>query len=81
MELALQELALPAATEPLAAGANDPYKMVQVHDYKSLSFFRQSPVVKSASTETIRVFAQNYPSCSARSSSSTCPPSWASCTA
>ena len=39
----------------------DPYKIVQVHDYKSISFLRQSPQVKTASTETIKVFAQNYP--------------------
>src|SRR6202012_4867917 len=39
----------------------DPYKILQVHDYKSISFLRQSPTVKAASTETIKVFAQNYP--------------------
>ena len=60
MELALQELSLSTATRPITA-EYDPYKMVQVHDYKSISFLRQSPTVKSASTETIKVFAQNYP--------------------
>jgi hypothetical protein len=60
MELALQELALPAATKPITA-TEDPYKIIQVHDYKSISFLRQSPHVKAASTETIKVFAQNYP--------------------
>jgi phosphatidylinositol transfer protein SFH5 len=60
MELALQELNLSAATKPITADY-DPYKIYQVHDYKSISFFRQSPQVKSASTETIRVFAANYP--------------------
>jgi hypothetical protein len=60
MELALQELDLAAATQPITAD-HDPYKIFQVHDYKSLSFLRQSPQVKSASTETIKVFAQNYP--------------------
>jgi phosphatidylinositol transfer protein SFH5 len=60
MELALADLNLSAATKPITAEW-DPYKIFQVHDYKSLSFFRQSPQVKAASTETIRVFAQNYP--------------------
>ena len=39
----------------------DPYKITQVHDYKSLSFIRQPASVRAASQETIRVFAQNYP--------------------
>ncbi|KAL2268283.1 hypothetical protein VTJ83DRAFT_3129 [Remersonia thermophila] len=60
MELALQELDLSSATKPIVADY-DPYKIFQVHDYKSISFLRQSPQVKSASTETIKVFAQNYP--------------------
>jgi hypothetical protein len=60
MEIALQELALSSATKPITADY-DPYKIFQVHDYKSISFLRQSPQVKSASSETIKVFAQNYP--------------------
>ncbi|KAK3376841.1 CRAL-TRIO domain-containing protein [Lasiosphaeria ovina] len=60
MELALQELSLSSAVKPITA-ENDPYKITQVHDYKSISFLRQSPHVKSASSETIKVFAQNYP--------------------
>jgi hypothetical protein len=60
MELALQSLDLPSATKPITAD-HDPYKIVQVHDYKSISFLRQSPHVKAASTETIKIFAQNYP--------------------
>ncbi|KAI1459914.1 CRAL/TRIO domain-containing protein [Annulohypoxylon moriforme] len=60
MELAVQELSLPTATKPITADY-DPYKIFQVHDYKSISFLRQSPQVKAASTETIRVFATGYP--------------------
>ena len=60
MELALQSLGLASATVPITA-TSDPYKLYQVHDYRSISFLRQSPAVKSASTETIKVFAQNYP--------------------
>ncbi len=60
MELALQELDIASANKPITADY-DPYKIFQVHDYKSISFLRQSPNVKSASAETIKVFAQNYP--------------------
>ncbi|KAJ9612163.1 Non-classical phosphatidylinositol transfer protein (PITP) [Cladophialophora chaetospira] len=60
MEGALQALGIDKATKPITA-EYDPYKILQVHDYKSISFLRQSPVVKAASTETIKVFAQNYP--------------------
>ncbi|KAL2186173.1 CRAL/TRIO domain-containing protein, partial [Thermothelomyces heterothallicus CBS 203.75] len=60
MELALQELDIASATKEITA-EYDPYKIFQVHDYKSISFLRQSPQVKSASQETIKVFAQNYP--------------------
>lgn len=60
MELALSELSLSTATVPITADY-DPYKMIQVHDYKSVSFLRQSPHVKTASREVIKLFAQNYP--------------------
>ncbi|KAH8881441.1 CRAL/TRIO domain-containing protein [Thozetella sp. PMI_491] len=60
MELALQDLSIATATKPITA-ENDPYKIYQVHDYKNVSFLRQSASVKAASKETIRVFAQNYP--------------------
>lgn len=60
MEEALQDLDISSATKPISA-EHDPYKIIQVHDYKSISFLRQSSVVKAASTETIKVFAQNYP--------------------
>ncbi|KAI1314064.1 CRAL-TRIO domain-containing protein [Xylaria venustula] len=62
MEQAVQELSLPTATTPITADPDaDPYKMFQVHDYKGVSFLRQAPQVKAASTETIRVFATAYP--------------------
>lgn len=60
MEEALHALAIDKATKPITAEW-DPYKIFQVHDYKSISFLRQQSVVKAASTETIKVFAQNYP--------------------
>jgi hypothetical protein len=62
MELALQSLNISSATKPISSNDSlDPYKIFQVHDYKSISFLRQSAQVKTASTETIKVFAQNYP--------------------
>ncbi|KAI0810022.1 CRAL-TRIO domain-containing protein [Xylaria sp. FL0064] len=62
MEQAVQELSLSTATVPITADPDaDPYKIFQVHDYKGVSFLRQAPQVKAASTETIRVFATAYP--------------------
>ncbi|KIV85511.1 hypothetical protein PV11_01201 [Exophiala sideris] len=60
MEEALQALDISSATKPITA-EHDLCKIIQVHDYKSISFLRQSSAVKAASTETIKVFAQNYP--------------------
>ncbi|KAL9114789.1 MAG: hypothetical protein Q9227_001469, partial [Pyrenula ochraceoflavens] len=59
-ELGLQALNLSAATKPITL-TDDPYKIVQVHDYKNVTFFSQPPAVKAASKEVIRVFGQNYP--------------------
>lgn len=60
MELALQSLGIQNATSPITAD-KDPFKIYQVHDYQSISFLRQAPEAKAASTKTISVFAQNYP--------------------
>ncbi|KLU87253.1 phosphatidylinositol transfer protein SFH5 [Magnaporthiopsis poae ATCC 64411] len=60
MELAVHELSISTATERITA-EQDPYKIYQVHDYKSISFLRQAPAVKTASKETITVLAANYP--------------------
>ncbi|CAN8101690.1 unnamed protein product [Discula destructiva] len=59
-ELGIQQLQLASATEPISA-EQDPYKIIQVHDYKSISFLRQNPNVKAASTEVIKKFALAYP--------------------
>lgn len=59
-ELGIQQLKLSAATEPITA-EKDPYKIIQVHDYKSISFLRQNTNVKAASTEVIKQFALAYP--------------------
>ncbi|KPI41761.1 Phosphatidylinositol transfer protein SFH5 [Cyphellophora attinorum] len=60
MEQALAELDLNSAKEPITP-EHDPWKIYQAHDYKGISFFRQSAEVKTASTETIKVLADNYP--------------------
>ncbi|KAF7563881.1 hypothetical protein G7046_g265 [Stylonectria norvegica] len=61
MELSVKKLNLSAVTVPIADGGEDPYQMIQVHDYQSVSFFRVDPAVKAASKETIAVFSMAYP--------------------
>ncbi|KAH7018547.1 CRAL-TRIO domain-containing protein [Microdochium trichocladiopsis] len=60
MEQAVHALNLPSATKAITS-SYDPYKIFQVHDYKTISFFRPPPKVKNASTETIKVLALAYP--------------------
>jgi hypothetical protein len=61
MELSLQKLNLDNVTELIPEGGDDPYQMLQVHDYMSVSFFRMDPAVKAASKETIWTFSMAYP--------------------
>ncbi|KAL7926740.1 phosphatidylinositol transfer protein [Trichoderma austrokoningii] len=61
MELGVQHLNLNDIKEPLAEDGSDPYQLIQVHDYKSVSFFNMDPVVKAATQKTIAVFATGYP--------------------
>ena len=61
MELSVQKLKLDQVTEPIPEGGEDPYQMIQVHDYQNVSFFRMDPAVKAASKETIAVFSMAYP--------------------
>ncbi|EWG39857.1 hypothetical protein FVEG_02522 [Fusarium verticillioides 7600] len=61
MELSVQKLKLDQVTEPIPEGGEDPYQMIQVHDYLNVSFFRMDPAVKAASKETITVFSMAYP--------------------
>lgn len=39
----------------------DPHQLMQVHDYRSISFLRLSPATKAATRETIRVLSAHYP--------------------
>lgn len=60
MEMAMQELDLSSATKPITS-EQDPYKIYQVHDYKSISFLRSPPAVRSAARKTVEVLAMAYP--------------------
>ncbi|KAL7947859.1 CRAL-TRIO domain-containing protein [Trichoderma barbatum] len=61
MELGVQQLHLNDITEPLPEDGTDKHQMFQVHDYRSVSFFRMDPAVKAASKETISVLSTAYP--------------------
>jgi hypothetical protein len=61
MELSITKLDLASAKTLIPEGGEDPYKMIQVHDYLNVSFLRMDPSVRAASKETIQVFATAYP--------------------
>lgn len=61
MERGVQELKLNEATEVIDYDGEDRYQMLQVHDYKGVSFLRLDPTVKAASKKTIEVFSTAYP--------------------
>ena len=61
MELAVRDLKLNETTKLIEYDGEDPYQMVQVHDYLNVSFLRMNPKVKAATKKTIEVFAMAYP--------------------
>nr|OQO30515.1 hypothetical protein B0A51_01744 [Rachicladosporium sp. CCFEE 5018] len=63
MELTLSALALNTATLPIPdyGAGPDPYQAIQVHDYLSVSFFRQPAEVKASSSRIISLFSKYYP--------------------
>ncbi|EAS31103.1 phosphatidylinositol transfer protein SFH5 [Coccidioides immitis RS] len=61
MELAIRELRLESATSVMDYNGEDPYQMIQVHDYQNVSFIRMNPNIRAASRETIEVFSTAYP--------------------
>ena len=61
MELAVRDLKLNEATEVMDYYGEDPYQMIQVHDYLNVKFFRTSSSIRSASRQTIEVFSMAYP--------------------
>lgn len=61
MELGVQKLRLNDITEAPAEDGEDIHRMIQVHDYRSVSFFRMDPAVKAASKATIETLSMAYP--------------------
>lgn len=63
MELTLAHLNLSDATSevPDYGAGLDPYQAVQVHDYQSVSFFRQPAEIKASSSKIIDLFQKYYP--------------------
>ena len=61
MELAIRELKLGEATTVMDYNGEDPYQMLQVHDYQNVSFLRMNPTIRNASRRTIEVFSMAYP--------------------
>lgn len=63
MELTLQQLHLPTATQPIPdyGKGPDPYQAVNVHDYLSVSFFRQPAEIRESSGKVIEMFQRYYP--------------------
>lgn len=58
----MQDLKMKDATTVIDYdGQNDPYQMIQVHDYKNAKFFRMDPKMGTAIKKTIDVFATAYP--------------------
>lgn len=63
MELTLQQLHLDKADQPIPdyGKGPDPYQAIQVHDYLSVSFFRQPAEIKVSSRKIIELFSTYYP--------------------
>ncbi|KKK17047.1 hypothetical protein ARAM_007135 [Aspergillus rambellii] len=61
MELAVRELKMDQATEVMDYNGEDPYRMIQVHDYLNVSFLRLNPNIRAATKKTIEVFSTAYP--------------------
>lgn len=61
MELAIRELKLGEATTVMDYNGEDPFQMLQVHDYQNVSFLRMNPTIRNASRRTIEVFSMAYP--------------------
>jgi hypothetical protein len=63
MERSIQALALSTATTPIPdyGLGPDPYQGYQIHDYLQVSFLRQDPAVKAATTKTIEILGRYYP--------------------
>lgn len=63
MEKSIQRLSLSSATVPIPnyLEGPDPYQGFQIHDYLQVSFLRRDPLVKTATSETIKTLGRYYP--------------------
>lgn len=61
MELAVKDLKLGEATSVMEYDGEDPYQMIQVHDYQNVKFLRMNPTIRAATKKTIEVFSMAYP--------------------
>lgn len=61
MEMAVKDLKLGEATSVMDYSGEDPYQMIQVHDYQNVGFLRMNPTIRSASKQTIEIFSMAYP--------------------
>ncbi|RJE19680.1 hypothetical protein PHISCL_07978 [Aspergillus sclerotialis] len=61
MELAIKDLKLGEATSVIEYDGEDPYQMIQVHDYQNVKFLRMNPTIRAATKKTIDVFSTAYP--------------------
>ena len=61
MELAIKEMKLGEATSVIEYDGEDPYQMLQVHDYQNVKFLRMNPTIRAATRKTIDVFSTAYP--------------------
>lgn len=63
MEITLAQLHLDKADKPSPdyGQGTDPYQAIQIHDYLSVSFFRQPAEIKAASSKIIDTFQRYYP--------------------
>lgn len=63
MELTLSHLPLSTTTTPIPdyGAGPDPHTALQIHDYLSVSFFRQPVEIKAASQSIIKLFQRVYP--------------------
>lgn len=64
MERTLEALKLNEAEQPIPdydQRGTDQYQAIQIHDYESVSFFRQPAEIKAASSKIIETFQKYYP--------------------
>ena len=63
MEITLAQLHLDKADKPIPdyGQGPDPYQAIQIHDYLSVSFFRQPAEIKASSSKIIETFQRYYP--------------------